>query len=166
MHIQWLTSANDVPMSWAVCPKEEHRTSSHCDFAQPCLNASANHLSELLQYECSFSMSPFVSCISSILPCCRLCMCVLSLRLPYSFLFLFCLLPLFAYILNAIYVLYPNCYCSLIFTFKFATVSFNHHCISNGMCFSCETFLSAVSIMSAVKHWVTRKTHVVAVNGQ
>ena len=100
------------------------------------------------------SAGAFLSVAS--LPCCRLCMCVLSLRLPSCFLFLFCFLPLFVPIFTCNQcTLSPNCYCSLILTFKFATVSFIHHCQSNGMCFSCETSLSAASIMSAVKHWVT-----------
>ena len=135
-------------------------------FTYPYLHASANHLSEL-QYECSFSMSLFVSCISSALPCCRLCMCVLSLRLPSSFLFLFCLLPLFAPIFTCnLCTLSQNSNCPLIFTFKFATVSFIHHCQSNGMCYSCETSLSAASIMSAVKCCEARKTNVVTVHKQ
>ena len=161
--MQCLTSANDVSMSWAVCPKEEHRTSSHCDFAEPCLHASANHLSELLQYECSFSMNPFVSCISSIFPCCWLCMCVLSLTFFFS-------LPLLSsssfrcHFCNQC-SLSPCCYCSLILTFNLAS-SFILHCQYNAMCLSCETSFSAASIMSAVKHWVARKTHVVAVHKQ
>ena len=45
-------------------------------------------------------------------------------------------------------------------------IYFISHYQSNGMCLSSKTSLSAASIMSAVKHSVTGKTHVVAVHKQ
>ena len=150
VHIQWPTSASDVPRHEQYV--QRRRTEQAVtDFAMPCLHASANHLSELLRCKCSFSMSLFVSCNSFVLPCCRLCMYVLSRTFFFSLPILssspFC--SIFACNLCT---LSPNGYCSLILTFKFATVSFISYCQSNGMCFSCETSLSVACIMPAVKY--------------
>ena len=121
-----------------------------CDFSDPSLHTSANHLNELLQYECSFSMRLFVSCISFVPPCCRLCMCALLLTFFFSLPPFLSSSPFHCHFCNRC-TPSPCCYCSLIFNFNFVSVSFISHCQSNAMSLSCETSLSAVCIMSAVK---------------